>query len=215
MSFTLATLKSTVQDYLQVDETTFNDNLNTFIEEAESRIFKLVQLPEQRKNVTGTLTTGNRFLATPSDFFAPFSLAVISNNRYYYLDYKHPSFVKEYSPLTTTTAQPKYYSLFDDTAFELSPVPDSGYSVELHYLYKPASLTAGADSGTTILSTDHPDPLLYGTLVEAAIFLKEAPDVIQTFEARFKEGIARMKNVSEGRATRDEYRYDLLRTGVS
>ncbi len=215
MSFTLATLKSTVQDYLQVDETTFNNNLNTFIEEAESRIFKLVQLPEQRKNVTGTLTTGNRFLATPSDFFAPFSLAVISNNRYYYLDYKHPSFVKEYSPLTTTTAQPKYYSLFDDTAFELSPVPDSGYSVELHYLYKPASLTAGADSGTTILSTDHPDPLLYGTLVEAAIFLKEAPDVIQTFEARFKEGIARMKNVSEGRATRDEYRYDLLRTGVS
>jgi hypothetical protein len=215
MSFTLATLKSTVQDYLQVDETTFNANLNTFIEEAESRIFKLVQLPEQRKNVTGTLTSGNRFLATPSDFFAPFSLAVISNSRYYYLDYKHPSFIKEYSPTTTTQAQPKYYSLFDDTAFELSPIPDSGYSVELHYLYKPASLTAGADSGTTILSTDHPDPLLYGTLVEAAIFLKEAPDVIQTFESRFKEGIARMKNVSEGRATRDEYRYDLLRTGVS
>ena len=215
MSFTLATLKSTVQDYLQVDETTFNNNLNTFIEEAESRIFKLVQLPEQRKNVTGTLTTGNRFLATPSDFFAPFSLAVISNDRYYYLDYKHPSFVKEYSPVTTTTAQPKYYSLFDETAFELSPVPDSGYSVELHYLYKPASLTAGAASGTTVLSTDHPDPLLYGTLVEAAIFLKEAPDVVQTFETRFKEGIARMKNVSEGRATRDEYRYDLLRTGVS
>ncbi len=215
MSFTLATLKSTVQDYLQVDETTFNNNLNTFIEEAESRIFKLVQLPEQRKNVTGTLTTGNRFLATPSDFFAPFSLAVISGDRYYYLDYKHPSFIKEYSPVTTTTAQPKYYSLFDETAFEVSPIPDSGYSVELHYLYKPASLTVGADSGTTVLSTDHPDPLLYGTLVEAAIFLKEAPDVIQTFETRFKEGIARMKNVSEGRATRDEYRYDLLRTGVS
>jgi len=215
MSFTLATLKSTVQDYLQVDETTFNANLNTFIQEAESRIFKLVQLPQQRKNVTGTLTTSNRFLATPSDFFAPFSLAVITGGRYYYLDYKHPSFIKAYSPTTTTEARPKYYSLFDDTAFELSPLPDSGYTVELHYLYKPASLTAGADSGTTILSTDHPDPLLYGTLVEAAIFLKEAPDVIQTFESRFKEGIARMKNVSEGRATRDEYRYDLLRTGVS
>jgi hypothetical protein len=215
MSFTLATLKSTVQDYLQVDETTFNNNLNTFIEEAESRIFKLVQLPEQRKNVTGTLTSGNRFLATPSDFFAPFSLAVISSDRYYYLDYKHPSFIKEYSPTTTTRGRPKYYSLFDDTAFELSPVPDSGYTAELHYLYKPASLTAGADSGTTILSTDHPDPLLYGTLVEAAVFLKEAPDVIQTFETRFKEGIARMKNVSEGRATRDEFRYDMLRTGVS
>ena len=215
MSFTLATLKSTVQDYLQVDETTFNNNLNTFIEEAESRIFKLVQLPEQRRNVTGSLTAGNRFLATPTDFFAPFSLAVISNDRYHYLDFKHPSFIKEYSPTTTTQSRPKYYSLFDDTAFELSPVPDSGYTAELHYLYKPASLTAGADSGTTILSTDHPDPLLYDTLVEAAIFLKETPDVIQSFEARFKEGVARMKNVSEGRATRDEFRYDMLRTGVS
>jgi hypothetical protein len=215
MSFTLATLKSTVKDYLQVDETTFNNNLNTFIQEAESRIFKFVQLPEQRKNVTGTLSSGNRFLATPTDFFAPFSLAVISSSKYHYLDFKHPSFIKEFSPTTTTQARPKYYSLFDDTAFELSPVPDTAYSVELHYLHKPNSLTAGTDSGTTILSTDHPDPLLYGTLVEAAVFLKEPPDVVQSFEARFKEGIARMKNVSEGRGTRDEYRYDMLRSGVS
>ena len=216
MSFTLATLKSTVQDYLQVNETTFNNNLNTFIQESESRIFKMVQLPEQRKNVQGALSTSNRFLATPSDYFAPFSLAVIdSNNKYHYLDFKHPSFIKEYSPTTTTTGRPKYYSLFDQTAFELSPVPDSGYTVELHYLYKPASLTVGGDSGTTVLSTDHPDPLLYGTLVEAAVFLKEAPDVIANFEARFKEGVSRMKNLSEGRGTRDEYRYDLLRTGVT
>jgi hypothetical protein len=215
MSFTLATLKSTVQDYMQVDETTFNDNLNTFIKEAESRIFKLVQLPEQRKNVQGSLSSSNRFLATPSDFYAPFSLAVIDSSKYYYLDFKHPSFIKEYSPTTSTTGRPKYYSLFDDTAFELSPIPNSSYTVELHYLYKPNSLTAGSDGGTTILSTDHPDPLLYGTLVEAAIFLKETPDVIATFETRFKEGVARMKNLSEGRETRDEFRYDMIRTGVT
>jgi hypothetical protein len=97
----------------------------------------------------------------------------------------------------------------------LAPVPDTGYEIELHYLFKPPSLTVGTESGTTLLSTDHPDPLLYGTLVEAAVFLKEPPDVIANFEARFREGVARMKNVSEGRATRDEYRYDLLRTGVS
>lgn len=215
MSFTLATLKSTVQNYMQVDETTFNDNLNTFIKEAESRIFKLVQLPQQRKNVQGSLSSSNRFLATPSDFYAPFSLAVIDSSKYYYLDFKHPSFIKEYSPTTSTTGRPKYYSLFDDTAFELSPIPNSSYTVELHYLYKPNSLTAGSDEGTTILSTDHPDPLLYGTLVEAAIFLKETPDVLATFETRFKEGVARMKNLSEGRETRDEFRYDMIRTGVT
>jgi hypothetical protein len=105
--------------------------------------------------------------------------------------------------------------LLDDTAFELSPIPDQAYTVEIHYLYKPASLTSGADSGTTVLSTDYPDALLYGTLVEAAIFLKETPDVIGTFEARFKEALARMKNTSEGRKQRDEYRYDSLRQGVS
>ena len=215
MSFTLTTLKTAVKDYLQVDETTFNNNLDRFIQESESRIFKLVQLPEQRQNVTGNLTASVRFLATPSDFFAPFSLAVISSNVYHYLDYKHPSFIKQFAPSTTTTGRPRYYSLFDNTAFELAPVPDTGYEIELHYLFKPPSLTVGTESGTTLLSTDHPDPLLYGTLVEAAVFLKEPPDVIANLEARFREGVARMKNVSEGRATRDEYRYDLLRTGVS
>ena len=216
MSFTLSTLKTAVQDYLQVSETAFTSQLDTFIQEAESRIFKSVQLPEQRKNVTGAASSGNRFLATPTDFYAPFSLAVIdSENKYTYLDFKHPSFLKEYSPTSTTTGKPKYYSLFDQSAFEMAPVPNSNYTVELHYLYKPASLTSGADSGTTLLSTDHPDPLLYGTLVEGAIFLKETPDVIAQFEARFKEAMARMKNLSEGRNTRDEFRYDLLRTGVT
>ena len=142
-------------------------------------------------------------------------MAIIDSSKYYYLDFKHPSFLKEFSPTTTTTGRPKYYSLFDESAFELSPVPSSNFTVEVHYLHKPNSLTAGSDSGTTLLSTDHPDPLLYGTLVEAAVFLKEDPSVIGAFEARFKEGIARMKNLSEGRNTRDEYRYDLLRTGVS
>jgi hypothetical protein len=215
MSFTLATLKSTVQDYMESTETTFTNSLNTLIKEAEDRIFNNVQLPVQRKNVQGTATASNRFLATPTDFYAPFSAAVISSSKYYYLDFKHPSFLKEYSPTTTVTGRPKYYSLFDDTAFELSPIPDSNYTVEIHYLYKPASLTAGADSGTTVLSTDYPDALLYGTLVEAAVFLKETPDVLANFEARFKEALARMKNLSEGRKQRDEYRYDSLRQGVS
>ena len=132
MSFTLATLKTAVKDYLQVDETTFNNNLDRFIKESESRIFKLVQLPEQRQNVTGNLTASVRFLATPSDFFAPFSLAVISSNVYHYLDYKHPSFIKQFAPNTATTGRPRYYSLFDNTAFELAPVPDTGYEIELH-----------------------------------------------------------------------------------
>jgi len=214
MSFTYGTLKTAIQDYLEVSETTFTDQLPTFIQEAEDRIFSFVQLPEQRKNVQGTVTTGNRFLATPTDFYTPMSLATISSDTYDYLDFKHPSFIKEYSS-GTTRSKPKYYSLFDDTAFEVSPIPDADYTVELHYLHKPVSLTAGSDSGTTFLSTDYSDALLYGSLVEGAIFLKEPSDVIMQLEGRFKEAIARMKNTSEGRGTRDEYRYDSVRSSVS
>jgi len=215
MSFTYATLKTAIGDYLESSETTFTNNLPTFIKEAEDRILKFVELPEQRKNVQGQTTADTRFLACPSDFLAPMSLAIISSNTYTYLDLKHASFLKEYSPTTTVTGQPKYYSIFSQDSFSLAPVPDAIYTVELHYLYKPASLTSGSDSGTTVLSTDYPDALLYGSLVEGAIFLKETPDVIAQFEARFKEAIMRMKNLSEGRDTRDEYRYDSLRSVVS
>jgi hypothetical protein len=215
MSFTYSTLKTAVGDYLECAETTFTTNLSTFIKESEDRIFKLVQLPEQRKNVQGTATTDNRFLACPSDFLSPMSLAIISSSTYSYLDLKHASFLKEYSPTTTVTGQPKYYSIYSQDSFALAPIPDATYTVELHYLYKPASLTSGSDSGTTVLSTDYPDALLYGSLVEGAIFLKEPPEVIAQFETRFKEAIMRMKNLSEGRETRDEFRYDSLRSGVS
>ena len=214
MSFTFATLKTAIQDYLEVSESTFTTQLPTFIQQSEDRIFSFVQLPEQRKNVQGTLTTGNRFLATPTDFYAPMSLALISSSTYDYLDFKHPSFIKEYSS-GTTRSTPKYYSLFDDAAFEVSPIPDADYTDELHNLHKPVSLTAGSDSGTTFLSTDYSDALLYGSLVEGAIFLKEPADVIAQLEGRFKEAIARMKNTSEGRGTRDEYRYDSVRSNVS
>ena len=214
MSFTFATLKTAIQDYLEVSESTFTTQLPTFIQQSEDRIFSFVQLPEQRKNGQGTLTTGNRFLATPTDFYAPMSLALISSSTYDYLDFTHPSFIKEYSS-GTTRSTPKYYSLFDDAAFEVSPIPDADYTVELHYLHKPVSLTAGSDSGTTFLSTDYSDALLYGSLVEGAIFLKEPADVIAQLEGRFKEAIARMKNTSEGRGTRDEYRYDSVRSNVS
>ena len=215
MSFTYATLKTAIGDYLESSETTFTNNLPTFIQEAEDRILKFVELPEQRKNVQGQTTADTRFLACPTDFLAPMSLAVVSSNTYTYLDLKHASFLKEYSPTTTVTGQPKYYSIFSQDSFSLAPVPDAIYTVELHYLYKPSSLTSGSDSGTTVLSTDYPDALLYGSLVEGAIFLKETPDVIAQFEARFKEAIMRMKNLSEGRDTRDEYRYDSLRSVVS
>ena len=208
MSFTYATLKTAIQNYCETSETTFDNNLSVFIKEAEERVLKNVEMPVFRKNVTGTATASNTYLSMPSDFLAPYSLAVISSSVYYYLLLKHVSFIRDYTPNSSTTGLPKYYALFDDTTFLLGPTPDSNYNFELHYKYRPASLTAGADGGTTWLSTNAPAALLYGSLVEAAAFLK-SPEEVGQYEQRFKEALGALTRFGEGYGVRDEYRDDI------
>jgi len=208
MSFTYATLKTAIQDYCETSETTFDSQLDTFIKESEERILKNVDMPVFRKNVTGSASTGNTYLESPSDFLAPYSLAVVSSSVYSYLLLKHVSFIRDYTPNASTTGLPKYYALFDDTTFLLGPTPDEDYSFELHYKFRPASLTAGADSGTTWLSENAPDALLYGTLVEASTFLK-VPEESAQYEQRFKEAVGALARFGEGYGVRDEYRDDI------
>ena len=223
---TLAELKTLIQNYVENEETTFVNSLDDFIKNAEERIFELVQFDFFRKNVTGSLTAGNTYLTTPSDFQMSFSLAVIDGNGdYHYLDKKHPSFMREYivDPTDTTLRDlPKYYADFDKelstatnngSTLIVSPVPDSNYSVELHYLFKPTSLVT--DTTGTWLSTNARNALLYGCLVEANIFLKGESDMQQQYEQRFMIEISRLKNLAEARGRRDEYRYDSLRSSVS
>ena len=210
MTWTLSTLKTAVKDYCETSESTFDTQLTTFIQEAEERILKNVELPDFRKNVTGTSTASSTYLSTPSDFLSPYSLAVISSSVYNYLLFKHVSFVRDYTPNPATTGLPKYYAVFDENTFILATTPDSNYTFELHYKHRPASLTAGADSGTTWLSTNAPDALLYGTLVEAATFLK-VPEEVAQYEQRFVSATAALKRLGEGYGARDEFRYDIAR----
>ena len=223
---TLAELKTLIQNYTQNTETTFVATLDDFIKNAEERIFELVQFDFFRKNVTGTLTSGNTYLTTPTDYQTSFSLAVIDGNGdYHYLDKKHPSFMREYSvdPTDSTLrGLPKYYGDFDKelstasnngSTIIVAPVPDSNYDVELHYLYKPNSLVT--DTTGTWVSSNARNALLYGSLVEAYIFMKGENDLLQQYEQRFASEINRLKNLAEARGRRDEYRYDSLRTTVS
>ena len=223
---TLAELKTLIQNYVENTETTFVATLDDFIKNAEERIFELIQFDYFRKNVTGTLSTGNTYLTAPTDFQMSFSLAVIdANGDYKYLDKKHTTFMREFSvdPTDTTLrGQPLYYADFDkelSTATDngstliVSPVPDLDYSVELHYLFKPNSLVT--DTTGTWISQNARNALLYGALVEANIFLKGESDLQQLYEQRFLLEITRLKNLAEARGRRDEYRYDSLRTTVS
>ena len=210
MSFTYDQLKTAIQDYTQNSETSFVTNLPVFIRVAEERILKNVQLTLFRKNATATTTAGNQYLAAPSDFLAPFSLSFTTGGDKTFLDYKDVNFVQTYNPDPTDTGAPKYYAFFDDANFLLGPTPDAAYDVELHYFYRPTSLTAGAGSGTTWLSDNAEIALLYGSLIEAYTYMKGEPDMMQEYEKRFAESVIAMKNFGEAKEVTDAYRTGLV-----
>ena len=332
--FTYSSLKTTIQNYVDSSETTFVNTLNTIIEQGEERILKGVWLDNFKKNVTGKATSGTPYLGMPTDFLAPFSLAVLEGDTYHYLNLKQVSFMRAYEPIagsgTTTytvtvasgvntygsgnkyyldginsptinltegqtyrfdqsdssnlnhplrfsttgngtwgggteyttgvttvgtpgsagayteitvaegaptlhyyctnhsgmggqantpagpvTGRPKYYAEFDSDTFILAPTPNGNYTFELHYFYRPASLTAAGDSGQTWLSENAPTTLLYACLTEAAIFLKMEPTEIAQYNQRFEDALARLKNTAEGAGTQSQYRYDQVRIPIT
>lgn len=210
MSFTYSELKTAIKDYCENQETTFVNNLNSFIESAEERIFQSVGLTYFRRNQTATMTTSNQYLNMPSDFLAPFSLSITVSNNKKFLDFKDVNFLQEFAPNASTTGEPRYYASFDQNNFLIAPTPDSGYAVELHYYYRPASLTAQGDSGTTWLSVNAPQAMLYGSLISAYTFMKGEADVLQNYNSQFVEAVGRLKNLGEARETSDAYREGLV-----
>jgi hypothetical protein len=207
MSFTYAQLKQAVQDYTENDETTFVSNLPLFIRVAEERILKNVQLSLFRKNATASMSSSVEYLKVPSDFLAPFSLGLTgADGDKFFVDFKDISFVQSYTPNPSVTGVPRYYSQFDVENFVLAPTPEEGYAAELHYFYRPESLTAGAEDGTTWLSKNAEMSLLYGALVEAYIFMKGEQDVMAMYTSRFQEALVGIKMLGEAKETTDEYR---------
>ena len=211
MSWTFTTLKTAIQDYTQNTESTFVTNLPTLIVQAENRIIKSVELPNFRQNVTGTLTSGNPYLSTPSDYLYPFSLAVLdSSNNYDYLLNKDVSFIREAYPTASTTGSPKFYAQFDDDTFIVAPTPDANLTVELHYFYIPQSITV-ASSGESWLGTNAESAILYGSILEAYVFLKGEPDLMQLYSTRYDSALADLKKLGEGYSTTDGYRSGSVR----
>jgi len=209
MSFTLATLKTAIQDYTDNSETSFVTNLPNFIKGAEEKIFKSVDLDYFRKNVTSAFTSSDPYLTVPSDYLASFSLQITTSGSEKFLLQKDVNFIREYTPASSTTGVPKYYSRFDVDNFIVSPTPNSNYALELHYYYRPASITAGADSGTTWISTNAPFALLYGSLIEAYYYMKGEPDVLAQYEKNYVFYIERLKDLGEARENTDGYKVGL------
>jgi hypothetical protein len=191
---------------------TSTEQLNTFIQEAEQRIFNTVQLLDLRKNVTGSITSGNKYLSVPDDWLANFSLAVIdATGRYEYMLNKDVSYIRQAFPNPSTTGIPTHYAYFDENSYILGPTPDANYAVELHYFYYPESIVT---AGTTWLGDNFDSVLLYGSLLEAYTFMKGEPEVIAEYQKRYDEAMGMLKQLGEGKNRQDMYRTPQVRYPV-
>ena len=209
-----AELNDAITGYVQNYEPAFLASIPTFVKQAEERIYNTVQIPSLRKNVTGITTSGNKYLSCPSDFLSSFSLAVIdADGNYEYLLNKDVNFMRASYPKATTTGLPKYYSLFGPTvvtgtptnelSFILAPTPDAAYSAELHYYYYPVSIV---DAGTSWLGDNYDPALLYGSLVEAMIYMKGEADMITYYKEKFQDALGQLKRLGDGLERGDSYR---------
>lgn len=205
MAFTYATLVDTIYGYLSTDANGISTaDMNTIIQQAEQRIYYDVQIPVLKKNVTGSLTSGNRYLSTPTDYLATYSIAVDNNGVYEYLLPKEVAFLREAYPATNATGVPRYYAIFDNDTIMVAPTPNSNYPVELHYFYEPPSIVTDTDG--TWLSENAESALLYGCLLEAYTYLKGEADLIALYAGRYKEAIEALRVIGEGRNRSDTYR---------
>lgn len=207
-----AALVVAISDY--TENTFLTADMNTFIKQAEQRIYNTIQFPSLRKNMTGTITANNKYLSCPEDFLSPFSLSVVdATGAYSFLLNKDVNFIREAYPIPTDTAIPKYYALFGPTvtgstistelSLILGPTPNATYVVELHYYYYPESIVTAS---TTWLGDNFDSVLLYGALVEAITYMKGEADMVALYDGKYKEALALAKRLGDGLERSDAYR---------
>lgn len=204
-------LKTNIEDICESSFT--DDQLAMFTQQAEQKIYNTVQIPALRRNVTGSVTTNNKYLSVPLDFLYTYSLALVDDNgAYHYLINKDVNFIRDAYPTPTATGFPKYYAYFDDDSFILGPTPNGNFTAELHYGYYPESIVT---STTTWLGNEFDSALLNGALLEAIRFLKGEPDVVQNYEKMYLQSIALLKTLGDGKLREDAYRSGQYRTEVT
>ena len=226
---TYTELVAAIQSYTENYEQEFVANIPVFVRQTETRIYNAVQLPSIRRNSTGTLLTGNKYLTAPNDFLAVYSMAVIENygtatETYHYLLNKDVNYIRAAYPTPADTGLPQYYAIFgpqvtsnvttDELSFIFGPTPDDAYTLELHYYYYPESITTAAD-GRTWLGDNYDPALLYGSLREAYLFMKGEQDLIANVEAKYNEAMGELKRLGDGMERQDAYRSGQVRVKVT
>ena len=206
-------LVTNIRNYTEVDSNVFSNSvIDTFITMAENKILRDIDLDVFKKESSGTLTDGNRFLASPSDILTHRYMFITVGTERVYLDFRDTSFMKEYWANPTSKSVPKYYSVWDENTFYIAPTPDSNYAVQLGYIYRPTQLSS--TNTTTWISTNSPEALLYATLIQAYSYTKGPVDMLQYFQQSYSEAIQGLGVEQQGRRRRDEYRDGMIRIPI-
>lgn len=209
-----------IQTYLNVYEPTFIADIPTFVQAAEERVYNSVQHSAWRKNQSGTMTLGNKYLTLPADWLATYSITLTDPTTLAqtFLLNKDVNFIREAYPTPNYSSTPQYYAQFDWDTLILGPTPDKNYGVELHYYYYPASITSSGDAdyaaGTSWLGQNFAEVLLHGSIREALVYTKGEADIIAAYEAKYMEGMTLLKRLADGMDRRDAYRSGQTRTAV-
>jgi hypothetical protein len=207
-------LTQLIQEYCESTEQSFVDNIPTFVQLAEERIYNSVQIPAVRKNSTGTVTADFQYMTLPSDWLSTYSLAVIDpiTGEYEYLLNKDVNYIRAAYPSPTATGKPKYYSIWDNDTMLLGPTPDDDYTLELHYYYYPASIVT---AGTSWLGDNFETVLLYGSVREGYVYLKGEQDIMNYYEQKYQESLMLLKRLGDGLDRQDAYRSGQVRIQVT
>ena len=205
-----ATLTELIKRYCENEETTFVANIPNFVKLAERRIYNEAPIQASKKNSTGVLTAGNRYLTVPTDWLATHSLAVIVGTEYQYLTNKEAELIREAFPYPAVTGVPQYYAQFDKDTLLLGPTPNGNYTAELRYFAYPTSIV---DAGTTWLGDNYENILLYGALREAYLYMKGETDIIEQYERKYQEDLGLLKTLAASRVHRDDFRISPLQGG--
>lgn len=207
-------LNASIQSFCENYENDFVAAIPTFVKQAEQYIYNTVQLPAIRKNQTANVTAGNKYLSLPPDYLAAFSLAVVAPDTLAqtFLLQKDVNFIRESYPTPGSIGTPKHYAQFDANTYIMGPTPDASYGVELHYYFYPQSIV---DAGTSWIGDNFDSVLLYGSLCEAAVFMKADADILAFYKAHFDTSIATLKTLGDGKDRRDAYRSGQVRVPVN
>lgn len=206
-------LVTNIRNYTEVNSNVFtNAVINTFITMAENRILRDIDLDVFKKESTGTMTSGNKFLSAPSDILTHRYMMITNSGDQIFLDFRDTSFMKEYWADGSETGVPKYYSVWDQNTFYVAPTPNSNYSVELGYIYRPSQLSS--TNPTTWISNNAPEALLYACLIQAYSYTKGPTEMLAFFDASYKQAIQGLGIEQQGRRRRDEYRDGMIRLPI-